>query len=76
MFDSLALVSWFNENGKNTVLVENTATKEVRQITSEPDKDNLRIVEIHPSVNPKLSEVVISDGTDRRAIRFRSEGAQ
>jgi hypothetical protein len=73
-FDNLALVSWFNENGKDTVLVENTETKDVREITSEPDKDNLRVIAIRPNVNPNLSEVVISNGTDQRAIRFRSEG--
>jgi hypothetical protein len=73
-FDNLALVSWFNENGKDTVLVQNTETKDVREITSEPDKDNLRVVAIRPNVNPNLSEVVISNGTDQRAIRFRSEG--
>jgi hypothetical protein len=75
VFDNLALVSWFNENGKDTVLVENTQTKDVREITSEPNKDNLRIVAVHPNINPNLSEVVISDGTDQRAIRFHSEGA-
>jgi hypothetical protein len=74
VFDNLALVSWFNENGKDTVLVENTETKDVREITSEPGKDDLRVVEVRPNVNPNLSEVVISNGTDQRAIRFRSEG--
>jgi hypothetical protein len=73
MFDRLALVSWFEQDGKDTALVEDTDAKDVREITSEPNKDNLRIVEIHPNVNPKLSEVIISDGTDQRAIRFRSE---
>jgi hypothetical protein len=74
VFDNLALVSWFKQDGKDTVLVENTETKDVREITSKPNKDNLRIVEIHPNLNPKLSEVVISNGTDRRAIRFSPEG--
>ncbi|MBW0000454.1 MAG: hypothetical protein JO015_15250 [Verrucomicrobia bacterium] len=74
IFDNLALVSWSNANGKDTVLLENTETKAVRQITSEPDRDNLRVVEVRPSVNPNLSEVVISNGTDQRAIRFRSRG--
>lgn len=73
IFDNLALVSWSTENGRDTVLVENTETKTVREITSEPDKDNLRVVQVRPSVNPNLSEVVISNGTDQRAIRFRSE---
>lgn len=76
IFDNLALVSWFNQNGKETVLLENTETKAVREITSEPDKDNLRVVAVRPSVNPNLSEVVISNGTDQRAIRFRSQGGQ
>lgn len=75
IFDNLALVSWSAENGKDTVLVENTETKDVREITSEPDnKDHLRVVEVRPNVNPNLSEVVISNGTDQRAIRFRPEG--
>lgn len=73
VFDNLALVSWFKEDGKDTVLVENTMTKDVQEITSEPNKDNLRLVGVRPNINPNLSEVVIADGTDQRAIRFRSE---
>jgi hypothetical protein len=76
IFDNLALVSWFNENGKDTILVEDTETKDVRQITSEPDKDNLRVVQVRPNLNPNLSEVVISNGTDQRAIRFHPEGGR
>ncbi|MBV9488254.1 MAG: hypothetical protein JO069_00825 [Verrucomicrobia bacterium] len=71
-FKQLVLASWFKENGKETVFVENTETNEVEKITSEPNRDHFRIVEVHPDVNPALSEVVISNGTEQGAVRFRA----
>jgi hypothetical protein len=67
----LVLLSWLNEAGQTVIYVQNTETNEVQKITSEPNKDNLRIVEIHPDADPKLFEAVISDGTEQGPVRFR-----
>jgi hypothetical protein len=72
-FDKLVLVSCLKDAGKDTILVENTETNDVQQITSQPNKDHLRIVEIHVDENPRLTEVVISNGTEQGPVKFRFE---
>jgi hypothetical protein len=71
VIDKLVLLSWLNEGGQTVIYVQNTETNEVQKITSEPNKDSLRIVEIHPNADPKLFEVVISDGSQQAAVKFR-----
>jgi hypothetical protein len=71
VLDKLVLLSWLNEAGQTVIYVQNTETNEVQKITSEPNRDNLRIVEIHPNADPKLFEAVISDGNEQGAVRFR-----
>jgi hypothetical protein len=71
VIDKLVLLSWLNEAGQTVIYVQNTDTNEVEKITSEPNKDNLRIVEIHPNADPKLFEAVISDGSVQGAVKFR-----
>jgi hypothetical protein len=71
VMDKLVLVSWLNNGGRMVIYVQNTETNEVQKITSEPNKDNLRIVEIHPNPDPKLFEAVISDGSEKGAVKFR-----
>jgi hypothetical protein len=71
VIDKLVLLSWLNEAGQTVIYVQNTDTNEVQKITSEPNKDNLRIVEIHPNADPKLFEAVISDGSEQGAVKFR-----
>src|SRR5262249_11598784 len=64
VIDKLVLLSWLNDAGQIVIYVQNTETNEVQKITSEPNKDNLRIVEIHPNADPKLFETVISNGDE------------
>ena len=71
ILDKLVLLSWLNEPGQTVIYVQNKETNEVQKITSEPNKDNLRIVEIHPNADPKLFEAVISDGSEQGAVKFR-----
>ena len=71
VIDKLVLLSWLNEAGQTVIYVQNKETNEVQKITSEPNKDNLRIVEIHPNADPKLFEAVISDGSEQGAVKFR-----
>ena len=71
VMDKLVLVSWLNDGGRTVIYVQNTETNEVQRITSEPNKDNFRLVEIHPDPDPKLFEAVISDGNEKGAVKFR-----
>jgi hypothetical protein len=71
VLDKLVLVSWLDDAGKIVIFVQNTETNEVQKVTSEPNKDHFRIVEIHPNADPKLFEAVISDGSEQRPLRFR-----
>ena len=67
----LVLVSWLNENGKDVVYVQNAETNEVQKITSEPNKNNFRIVEVHRNADPKEFEAIISNGSEQIPVKFR-----
>jgi hypothetical protein len=71
VLDKLVLVSWLDDAGKIAIFVQNTETNEVQKVTSEPNKDHFRIVEIHPDPDPKLFEAVISNGSEKGPVRFR-----
>ena len=70
-FGNLVLVSWLEVAGKDVIYVQNTETNDVQKITSEPNLDNFRIVELHPNADPKLFEAVISNGSQQGPVRFR-----
>jgi hypothetical protein len=71
MFGKLVLVGWLQDAGKDVIFVQNTETNRVQEITSEPNKDNFRIVEVHPNANPKLFEAIISNGSEQGLVRCR-----
>ena len=66
----LVLVSWLNDNGKEVIYVQDVATNEVQRITSEPNKENFRIVEVHPDADPKEFEAIISNGSEQIPVKF------
>jgi hypothetical protein len=70
VFGNLGLVSWLEDAGKDVIYVQNTETNDVQKITSEPNLDNFRIVELHPNADPKLFEAVISNGSQQGPVRF------
>ena len=70
-FGNLVLVSWLEDAGKDVIYVQNTETNDVQKITSEPNLDHFRIVELHPNADPKLFEAVISNGSRQGPVRFR-----
>jgi hypothetical protein len=70
-FDKLALVSWFRAGKKAVVFVQNTETNEVQKITTSPNAQGLRLIEIHPNLNPQAVEAVIADNGQQGAVRFR-----
>jgi hypothetical protein len=75
MFDKYALVSWLNDDGKDVVFVQNTETNEVQKVTKDPNANNFRLVAIHKAADPKNAEVVLSNGSEEGAVRFRLEAA-
>jgi len=75
VFDKLVLLSWLNDGSKDIVFVQNTETNEVQKITTDANSDNLRLIAIHKSPDPKLAEVVLSNGTEEGSVKFRMEVA-
>ena len=75
VFDKLVLVSWLNDGSKDIVFVQNTETNEVQKITTVANSDNLRLIAVHKSSDPKLAEVVLSNGTEEGSVKFRTEVA-
>jgi hypothetical protein len=71
VFGNLVLVSWLEDGGKDVIFVKNIETNDVQRITSQPNIDNFRIVEIHPNADPKQFEAIISNGFEQGAVRFR-----
>jgi hypothetical protein len=71
VFDKLALVSWFRAGQKAVVFVQNTETNELQKITTNPNAQGLRLVEIRPNPSPQAVEAVIADSTQQGAVRFR-----
>jgi hypothetical protein len=69
-FGNLVLVSWLQNAGKDVIYVQNIETNDVQMITSEPNLDNFRIVELHRNADPKLFEAVISNGSQQGPVRF------
>src|SRR6202043_4198644 len=70
-FANLILIGWLNDAGNYVIFVQNTVTKKLQKVTSEPNKDHFRIVEIHPNADPKLFEAVISNANEMGPVRFR-----
>jgi hypothetical protein len=44
-------------------------TNKLQKVTSEPNKDHFRIIEIRPNADPKLVEALISNGTDQGTVK-------
>jgi hypothetical protein len=75
VFDKLVLLSWLNDGSKDVVFVQNTETNEVQKITTDANSDNLRLLAIHKAADPKLAEVVLSNGTEEGSVKFRLDVA-
>jgi hypothetical protein len=69
--DKYVLVSWLNDGGKDVIYVQDTQTNQVQKITSEPNRNNFRIVEVHPNSDPEQFEAIISNGSAQIPVRFR-----
>src|SRR5262249_46216693 len=69
----LVLVSWLYDDGKDVIFVKNIETNDVQRITSQPNIDNFRIVEIHQNADPKQFEAIISNGIEQERSDSASE---
>jgi hypothetical protein len=69
--DRYVLVSWLNDGGKDIIYVQDTETNQVQRITSETNRNNFRIVEVHPNPDPEQFEAIISNGSAQIPVRFR-----
>jgi hypothetical protein len=72
--DSLFLSSWLRKGGRDVVIVQNLQTNDALTIRTEPNSDNLRLIQMNLNSDPRLVEAVISDGNEQRAIKFRIDG--
>jgi hypothetical protein len=70
-FAKLNLTSWLIDGGKEVICVENSETKDVQTIGAELNQNNLRLIELRRSVNPRVVEAVISDGKELGTVKFR-----
>ena len=71
VFGKFVVVSWLKDGGKDVISVKNVETNAVQRITSQPNIDHFRIVEIHPNADLKQFEAIISNGSDQGAVRFQ-----
>ncbi len=72
-FEKLVLVSWLKDSGKDIIFVQNTETNDTQKITTEPNKENLRLLAMHPNPDAKLVEATISNGTEQGSVKFHFE---
>jgi hypothetical protein len=72
-FGNLVLVSWLKDDGQDVIFVQNTETNQVQRITSKANKDNLRIVEVHPKKDLRDFEAIITNGSEQGSVGFPSE---
>jgi hypothetical protein len=68
-FANLILVGWLKDAGNYVIFVQNTETKKLQKVTSEPNKAHFRIIELRPNADPKLVEAVISNGIDEGTVK-------
>jgi hypothetical protein len=71
VFGKFVVVGWLQDGGKDVVSIKNIETNDVQRITSQPNIDHLRLVEVHPNPDPRQFEAIISNGSDQGPVRFR-----
>ena len=70
-FGKYVIVGWLQDGAKEVVSVKNIETNDVQRVTSQPNIDHLRLVEVHPSADLRQFEAIISNGSDQGAVRFQ-----
>jgi len=70
-FGKFVVVGWLQDGEKTVVSIKNIETNDVQRITSQPNIDHLRLVEVHPSADLRQFEAIISNGSEQGPVRFR-----
>jgi hypothetical protein len=71
VFGKYVVVSWLKDRGKDVISVKNVETNDVQRITSQPNIDHFRLVEVHPNPDLRQFEAIISNGSDQGPVRFQ-----
>ena len=70
-FGKFVVVGWLQDGGKDVVSIKDIETNDVQRITSQPNIDHLRLVEVHPNADPRQFEAIISNGSEQGPVRFQ-----
>jgi len=70
-FGKFVIVSYLNDRGKDVIAIKNIETNDVQRITSQPNIDHFRIVEIRANADLRQFEAIISNGSDQGPVRFQ-----
>jgi hypothetical protein len=70
-FGRFVIVSYLKDRGKDVIAIKNIETNDVQRITSQPNIDHFRILEIHPNADLRQFEAIISNGSDQGPVRFQ-----
>jgi hypothetical protein len=70
-FSKFVVLSYLKDRGKDVISVKNVETNDVQRITSQPNIDHFRIVEIHPNADQRQFEAIISNGSEQGPVRFQ-----
>ena len=70
-FSKFVVLSYLKDRGKDVVSIKNVETNDVQRITSQPNIDHFRLVEIHPSPDQRQFEAIISNGSEQGPVRFQ-----
>ena len=70
-FSKFVVVSYLQDRGKDVISVKNIETNDVQRISSQPNIDHLRLLEVHPNPDLRQFEAIISNGSDQGPVRFQ-----
>jgi hypothetical protein len=70
-FSKFVVLSYLKDRGKDVVSIKNVETNDVQRITSQPNIDHFRLVEIHPNPDLRQFEAIISNGSQQGPVRFQ-----
>ena len=79
-FSKLVVVSWLNDGGKDSLIVQDTDTNDIERITNGPNEKGLRVVEVHAKGGKDFQmirdfEAVISNGSEQGTVKFKPEAS-
>jgi hypothetical protein len=69
-FEKLFLEGWSRNDGQEVIFIRDSETNAVERLTINPNRDNLRLLVIHPNEDPQLVEALISDGSNQGLVKF------